>query len=296
MTYSITISPGDRRAKNMLDHASLQKQFGSLVHVGGLGRFFEFEAQAAPAGDTLEAAYLLYGKKGLIGRGFYLYIEKGYTALEVTTPMPTTAHDLEDMFTFTGMLASYVAAKEVRDTSGTYPRAALPSLFTDIAKNNLNMLHYQAANQPGFTVSGVRFPLLIPESVCGRIAGVPPLNGERFFAAYLDDKQRLRTEYLRPSFYRGADGAPRGRYEIADGRAYIAPKYAFVPYGPVPFDGEPLVGWQAVLLSEQAGVLGTLPYETFMERLNAAEQQIFDDKYIILNALSPRRMQEILEG
>lgn len=295
MTYSITVRQSNA-AKKSPTYAALQKHFAGLVHIGGIGRYFEFEPEPAAPGGNLQAAYMLFGASGLIGRGFYLYVEKG-GVYEVTTPLPTTVHDLEDMFTFTGMLAKLLGAKTVEDKQGAYPRAMLPNLYPDLLKNNLEMLRSYAINRPGFTVSGVRLPVVVPNSVCGRIGAVPPANGERFFTSYLNEKQLVHYDYLKPEFSRDAiTNQPRGRYQLWEGRSYIAPKRPFIPYGPNPFDTEPIENWQVALVSAQLGTLGALPYSVFLQRLSPYEQREFDEKYFILNALDLRRLQEILEG
>lgn len=297
MTYSITIRQKGGLFKNAPDLAALKKQFSSAFHIGGIGRYFEFLDEPGAPGEGLQAAYMLYGTGSPLGRGFYLYIHEDFAAFEVTTPMPTTAHDMVDMFTFAEHLAKYLGAKTVEDEFGTYPLTALPSLYPDILRKNLEGLKSYAISRPGFSVSGVRFPVQVPSIVCGRIGGVPLQGGEKFFSACLDESQRTDIDYLTPDFYRDeTTGEALGRYAIREDHSVIIPKTPFIPYGPAPFGEEPVAAWQAALVTDQLGTLGSLPYGLFLERLGDTDTRDFDDRHYVLHALSLNRLQQILEG
>ena len=296
MAYSIFIRQKNGNFKTTPDYAALQKQFTGVVKIGGIGRYFDFEPKPGPPEENWQAAYMLYGVGSPLGRGFYLYVEKDYASFEIATALPTTTHDLEDMFIFAEQLAKFLGQKEVHDSSGTYPRAFLPKLYPEVLKNNLEMLKSQAISRPGFTVSGVRYPVQIPNLMCGRIAGVPLQNAAQFFSACLEDKQRLDVEYLKPTFYRDeATGEARGRYDIREDTGYILPRHPFIPYGPSPFAGEEITGWQMSLVSTQLGPLGTLPPGVFLERLTKHEQRDFDERHIVMLPLRLQRLQQILE-
>lgn len=297
MTYSLSVKQKGGFFKTTPDFATLQKQFGATFYIGGIGQYFNFVDKPAPPSDGMEAEYMLYGRTAPLGRGFYLYIEKGFASFEVTTALPTTKTDLEDMFAFAGALSKYLGEKDICDDTGCFKRSHLPVIYPTVLNNNYELLKSYAISRPGFSVSGVRFPLHLSTLLCGRIGGVPPENGEKFFSSFLNENQALNLEYLTPSFYRDdASDEARGRYDIREETGYLIPKKPFIPYGPNPFGNEPVEGWQVSLMSDKLGVLGTLPYGVFVERLETHEKRDFDEKHYILHALSMRRMQDIIQG
>lgn len=297
MTYSITIHQKSGIFKNTPDFATLKRNFSGSLYWGGTGRYLQFQDEPGQPGEGLLASYMLYGRGSPLGRGFFLDIAEDYARFEVTTPLPTTAHDLVDMFAFAEQLAKYLGVKEVSDKFGSYPRAALPSLYPDVLQKNLDTLKSHAISRPGFSVSGVRFPVQVSSRVCGRIAGVPLQGGEKFFSALLDETQRVDWNYLLPDFYREeATGDTMGRYSIEEGRGVVIPKTPYVPFGPIPFGEGQVAGWVAALVSSRLGTLGALPYGVFLERLTSGEKSDLDERHYLMRPLSLPRLQEILEG
>lgn len=297
MSYSIFINQKGGFAKKMPDFAALQKQFGAALKIGGIGQYFDFVPHPASPGDNLQAAYMLYGANGPLGRGFYLHVLKDFEGFEVTISLPTTIHDLEDMFIFAEQLAKFLGQKEVQDKDGTYPATFLPKLYPEVLRHNLEVLKSRAISKPGFIVSGVRYPVRVQESVCARIATVPPQNAGQFFSACLADKQRLDIEYLKPVLCKEpAGGKVTGQYCIEEETSYILPKTPFLPYGPNPFEGEEIANWHISFVSAQKDVLGTMPHNDFLQRLAKHEQRDFDEMHFVLVPLSLRRFQEILQN
>ena len=296
MTYSIAIHQKGGILKNTPDFAALKRHFSGSLYWGGMGRYLQFQDEPGQPGEGMRASYMLYGKGSPLGRGFFLDIAEDFDRFEVTTPLPTTAHDLVDMFVFAEQLAKYLGVKEVSDKFGSYPRAAMPSLYPDVLQKNLDTLKSHAISRPGFSVSGVRFPVQVGNQVCARIAGVPLQGGEKFFSALLDEKQRVDWSYLLPDFYQEeATGDTMGRYSIEEECGVVIPKTPYVPYGPTPFGKAQVTGWMAALVSSRLGTLGALPYAVFLERLTDGEKSDLDDRHYLMRPLSLPRLQEILE-
>lgn len=297
MALSITVHQKNNLFKQRLDLPTLQKQFGAAVKFGGIGPYFSFLPEVQPPSQGMEAEYMLRGVSGPLGRGFYLYITKGFASFEVTTALPTTTHDLEDMFTFIGLLANFLGEKTVQDENGVAtPRSALPTLYAEVLKRNEELLKSVAAGRPGFAVSCIKYPLQLPQALCRRIASVPPLNGEKFFSAYLSEKQAGDYYYLKPLFSRDEAGAPVATYTLTEGVDTIIPLEPFIPYGPSPYPNEVIAQWQVSMTALQLGLLGRLPYATFLQRLEENEQRPFDEMHVILRGLSLKRMQQLLGG
>jgi len=175
--------------------------------------------------------------------------------------------------------------------------AGLSTAFPEIRLNNCTLLQRRAIEAPGFMVSGVRFPLAIPASVCTRLAGLPPEKGELFFSDYLADKQRRPYEYLAPQLVRAGKDAPVvAHYSLLEDFATVIPKTPFVPLSASPFGDAPVAEWQVNLVSAKGRVLGTLPWAAFRQRLQEREVADFDAQhYDLLRALSQQRMLELLQ-
>lgn len=296
MPLTLTIGPKSRLAKQKPDIAFFRKKFSPAYQIGGVGPYFSFlpEPEAPPADSSGE--YMVFAG-GPLGRGFYMSVDKDYHALRLTSPTPTTLHDLEGMVAFSATLAELLQADEVEcDGLGPVRVPMLVKVFPQLKAENCQLLQNQAINRPGFVVSGVRYPLGMPGSLCERIAKVPPESGALYFSDYLAEKQALARAYLAPQLYRGEDGAVAARYVLNENVATIVPDTPFIPYGASPFGDEPVQAWHIILNSAQAGPLGSLPYAEFLARLGERDLTDFDDVHHVLRPLSVARMQEILKG
>lgn len=284
--------------KKKLDAAELRKQLGGAVHVGGIGNFSIFADEPDPPAENGDVAFMLYGRTGPIGRGFTLHAQGGFATVELCCPLPTTTHDLQDFFLVAGLLAKYFGAKELyTEDGGAIHQAALTARFAELREENGHLLkNFVAGRKDGLAVAGVFMPLYLPESLCRHIEGVPPENAEVFFSAYLDEKQGSDYYYMKPLFYHKEDGTPFAGYALTESVPSIIPRQPFVPYPPSPVQEAEVSEWLLVMVAQQGGSIGRLPYQNFIERLEPGEYQDFDDKHYLLKGLSQRRMRAILEG
>ncbi len=284
--------------KTKPDIAMLSKQLGGFAHIGGIDDFYIFRPEAKPP-STAGAEYMLYGSSSSYGRGFYLYIDKTYAEFKLVCPLPTTTHDLEDYFTALGTLAKFLGVREVQHEDGrSAPQAALPTMFAEAKAANFEQLRSTAvAKTDGFTVSGVKMPLFIPAAVCERIAAVPAEAGEKYFAAYLAEKQLGDYYYMKPRFFTNDSGEAIVGYALTEDVPSIIPKRPFIPYGPNPFSVDvPAENWLISFVPQKIEALGTLNYTTFLSRLTDKEKKEFDDNHYLIMGLRLPRMQAILQG
>lgn len=297
MSISLTIHQKGTFAKQRPAPEALRRQFDAAVHLGALGLYGTFQPQLpTPAADG-SFAYKLTGKAGVLGRGFSLTIDKAYTAFTVCLPLPATAQDLEDFFTFVGLLASFLHVKEVENTQGgTLPRAALPALYAEAQQQNREALYTLAAEHPGTILPCVRMPLRIPETLCRRITSVPPQAGEKYFSAYLSEKQARDHYYMMPQPCRPAQGAPYFAYTLPEGAATILQKQPMVPVGPSPLGDAAPERWEVVLEGTQVGQMGTLSYAQFLQALPEEWLNEFDEDHYWMRGLTLKKMQTLLEG
>lgn len=299
MFLTLTISQGGKLIKAKPDLPTLRKKYGAAYLIGGLGPYQNFLPQPAPPPEGCEAVYMVYSPTGnRLGRGFTLRVDKGFAAFRIQSPLPTTIHDLEDMVTFAGILAGIVGVEKV-DCEGVGPvrASALAMVFPQIRQANCELLKTCAIDRPGFMVSGVRFPLQIPPTLCQRIAGLPAENGALYFADYLAEKQWKPGSYLFPQLQPGAeDGQRTAVYTLQEDAATLIPKEPFIPLQATPATEAAPTHWNIILTSNHLGVLGTLPYATFFARLLPRELTEFDALHFMLRPLSLSRIKEILSG
>lgn len=297
MSFTITITQAGRLGKLKPSLADLRKKFGTPYMIGGVGPYFTFQPEAAAPPPGGGAQYMIFGQAGMLGRGFYLMIDAEYSTFQLASQLPTTIHDLEDMVAFAASLAGLLGVdKLVCDDLGEMKVSGLAAAFPEIRLNNCTLLQRRAIEEPGFMVSGVRFPLAIPPAVCTRLAGLPPEKGELFFSDYLADKQRRPYEYMAPQLVRQAEDAPVvAHYSLLEDFATLIPKTPFVPFGASPFGDAPVAEWQVHLMSAKGRELGALPWAAFRQRLHERELTDFDAHYDILRALSQQRLLELLQ-
>lgn len=290
MTLALTIQPG-RLLGGGFSGKNLFLWFSSTYAIGTSGAYGVFQPLAgeSPAPGT----WRLHGRGGPLGCGFGLEEAAG-GRLVVSCPLPVPVQDLGDMFTFAELLAGQLGARELAGPKGEkLPLAGLKALYVETARANNQLLQELAAKGP-FTVQGLRMPLRIPQRVCQRITSVPAQNGEKYFAAYLAEKQVHNFYYLAPAFYRDEAGTPLARYTLRDEVQSVIPKTPFVPCGPAPFSGQTVARWQV----GYAAVPGTPPtqvdYETFFGRLEERALAPFDDEHLFLRPLTKSRILELL--
>lgn len=296
MSVSFTIHQKGGLFKARMELPELTRLLGSVVNIGGIGAFFIFREKPQPQPGQKETAYMMYGNRGMLGRGFYLYIDASHSSYRLQCPLPTTTADLEDFFTVAGTLAKQLDAKALRKDDGEeIARAALPAIFAEVRKHNYELLQSYATTRPGFSVSGVRMPFFIPESLCQRITSVPAAGGEKYFAAYLAEKQAMDYYYLKPIFHTDDKGEPFAAYALTEGVHTVIPKTPFIPYGESPFGSREIATWLVSLVPLKIEVLGTLPYQHFLQRLDPSTLKEFDPNHYYLPGLSLRQMQAILE-
>ncbi|MGD9559370.1 MAG: DUF4299 family protein [Oscillospiraceae bacterium] len=297
MSVTFTVSQGGKLMKTKPSLAFLQKKFGSAYQIGGIGPALNFQAKPGAAPDGCEAAYMVYSAAdNRLGRGFTLFVDKGYSAFRLESPVPTTIHDLEDMVAFAGILAGLVEVDRVHcGELGAVRAAGLARVFPAVRAANCAILKSYAIDRPGFMVSGVLYPLKIPESLCRRMADLPAENGALYFADYLAEKQWPARAYLAPTFHRNAaDGTVAGTYTLLEDTAFVIPKTPFIPFDASPFAGEAVATWAVELLSNHLGVIGSMGYEGFLSRLDAREVTDFDELHYLLRALPLQRMRALL--
>lgn len=298
MAYTLIIQQKGGLFKSTPNLAVFQKQFGGFLQFGGIGSFGQFLPQPGPPAENREAEYMLYSKESPLGRGFYLYIDKGFTRFEITTPLPTTRHDLEDMFAFAGALAKHLRGNELSDHTGTFNRAYLPTIFSSVLESNLDLLYQAVVAKKDFHVSGVQYPLWIPETLVTRMQNVPPVNGEQYFSAYLSEKQNFIYTYLAPELTIDEETQqPVARYTIQEAVPYIMPREPFIPSEAGPFAQDDISRWEIVFKRLSSGVpIGTISYQDCLDRMIRAEKQEHDEKHFIMSGLSLPRIKEIIEG
>lgn len=282
--------------KNAGELETLLRQFSNALQFGGIGPFFSFSSPppaALPGNDT---GYMVQGKSSPPGRGFKMVVQAGYTAVELSSPLPTTIHDLQDMFTFAGTLANRLNIDTIENSQGdSLPRAGLPALFTQMAGENHQILMDKAKAQTEMAVTGIRYPIYLPESLRQRIISMPLGIGEKYFSAYLGEKQTNQYPFLWPAFST-EEGITTGVFRLPEEVYHIVQVQPFVPVtiGPPPV--ETVDRWEIELVTANGTLVGRMAYEEFTARLQDKEWTEFDEKYKLLRGLTERRMQQILGG
>lgn len=295
MSFTITI-PQTGLHRQKPDLATLQKAFGSAYHIGGAGPFGSFAPQPAAPPENMEALYMLYGAgKAPLGRGFFLSVQKGFAAFELGCALPATEHDLQDLFTFAGLLAGQYGLKDLVCDGQPTAAARLVAAYPAASAANALTLQSMAASKPGFTVSGVRFPVTLTEKLCQRITALPADKCGIFYQSYLNEKQAMDLYYMEPSFSQDDAGQTTALYTLPAGRPCIIPVQPCVPYGPAPFGGAPVQAWTVELLADGIA-LGRVPYQTLLDALTEEDTKEFDPRHLVLRSFSRRRMQELLEA
>ncbi len=297
MTYRLLIHQKNGLFKHSLTFAQLQKQFGGSFRIGGIGPFFGFEPTPQKPDDNHEASYMLHGLNTALGRGFYLFVGKKFSSYELIIPLPTTKDDLQDMFSFAGTLAHYLEADTVEDSRGErISRAGLFVLYPHIAQHNAEVLKSYATVHDDFSVSGIKYPLKVPATLCKRMASAPPEHAERFFAAWLSETQAVDYVYMKPFLCYNEHKEPCAFYTLHEGDITIIPKKPFLPYGPNPFSVPFPSLCYVEIMSASIGLLGIITYDEFLSRLNEDELKEFDDEHYILRTVYLRRLQELAEN
>lgn len=297
MSYSLKIKPKGALFRTRLDAAALRKQFGRAYHIGGVGDFGSYMAEPAPPDDTGTQLFMVYAAREQLGRGFYLSVDKNGVC-ELITPLPTTGHDLEDLFTFAGVLARVLGAGEVEATGGhKVSYASLLALYSELMEHNAELLKSQAITQAEpLVVSTIKLPLTLPQKLCGRISMLPPEHGLTFFSSYLAEKQQMEFTYLRPYPAEGPEGAGTGVYVVGEDEPLVLPVTPFIPPGPSPFGGVVPTRWEVRLVPRTVNMLGSLPYADFYSFLEEHELlRDYDDHHRLIHGLHLRRMKAMLE-
>lgn len=294
LMFDQTVIRGDKRP----DFARLQKIFAPICHVGSVGPNFSFSSAPPETSPETDTAYMLYGKRHPLGRGFTLFIDPSFALFRIVTPLPTTGHDLEDVFAATELLGLHLdAADFLTDERQSFPLEGISVFCEEMKSDNSLMIKDFADERPGFAVSGVKYPLHMTEAFCGQLAAMDPASAELAFSDCLAKKQQADYYYLNPNYYRNTDtGAPMAIYALSEGVDSIIPKEPFIPYGAGPFGEDTAIeNWQIALIqnSTETEVLGTLPYSGFLAALRDGEREEFDDVHYLLHALSLSRLQEL---
>lgn len=296
MQISLIIKKQEPLLKSAEQLVTLLTRFSGAVQIGGIGPFLSFAHTLPAINPEAETGYLVQGKKSPPGRGFAMYVAKGFEAVRLESPLPTATHDLEDMFTFAATLARRLEVDQLENSSGQIlPRAALPALFSEVAKMNFEALFKGASSGQPFAVTGVRFPVYLPANLVERMLTMPPEPGEKFFSAYLGEVQSNQYPYLWPQFS-GEGQAVEALYRLPAETYHIVPREAFLPVGPLPFKFDKVAQWEIELVGENGLSLGRLAYGSFIKRLLKKEVTDFDTRHLLLRGLDQKRMRQILSG
>ncbi|MDL2327408.1 DUF4299 domain-containing protein [Ruminococcaceae bacterium OttesenSCG-928-A11] len=298
MSYSLTIRQKSTLFRTRLDLDTLRKHFGATYHIGSARTFFTYSDAPPTPGPAGEVTYMVYGGGSQLGRGFFVVCDQADT-YEVTTPLPTTNHDLENLFAFAEALAALLDVRELEADHGrTVPRAGLAALFAEVRGQNAEVLRTFATTQKEPVVSGVRMPFYLTEALCRRIASVPPASGELYLSSYLAEKQALVNGWLSPVFAQNAQGENTGTYTLIEDTPSVIPKEPFVPAGVAqPFGGAPVQRWQLVLAPRNGPPLGTVPYTELTAFLEDHDLlKAFDERHWLIRGLSLKRMTDLANG
>ncbi len=294
LTVQYEQTPG-RHAK-ALDFAGLQNLVALVCHVGSVGPNFSFSEAAVQPAENGECAYMMYGKREPLGRGFCLFVRPDYSQFRLVTPLPTTGHDLDDFFAVAGLLGRHLGQAEfLTEERQRFPVDGMDVFRNEMKSDNCMMVKDFADERPGFAVSGVKYPLHMAGCFCEQLAQMDPPAAEKAFSQLLAEKQK-DYYYLNPNFYRNTDtGETIAIYALNEEVDSLIPKEPFIPYGEGPFGEETVGSWQVALIqnSAQPQVAGTLSYECFLAALHSDEKEDFDEMHYLLRGLSPARMRQL---
>lgn len=276
--------------------ATLQKFLGA-GYVGGVGPFFTFQKTPDPPDENGAASYMIYGKGSYIGRGFFLHTGYTDTCCRLSTMLPTTGHDLKTMAAVADVLASNLGGKLMAVENGQ--PAPWPGLGAWYAQaQELNMQHLRALSVAtgDVAVSGVKFPVYLPESLRKRIGPITDNASEMYFTAYLADMQANNYAYLLPKFRRSiATGKPIVLYTLENNIPTIIPKQPFIPLADALPENEAVEEWWLVMKNTPGGVLGRIPYADFLAQLHEEDCAEYDEKHMLLRGFSPVRMKQLIQ-
>ncbi|MDL2254399.1 DUF4299 domain-containing protein [Ruminococcaceae bacterium OttesenSCG-928-I18] len=296
LMYDQQLGAGPKR----VDYPLLQQLLGSLCEVGSVGPNFSFSEAPPTAQEDGEMVYMLYGKQKPLGRGFCLFVSQDQNLLRFVTPLPTTGHDLDDVFAAAEQMGYYLGLQEfLTEERQSFPVEGTAIFREEMKSDNCMMIKDFADERPGFAVSGVKFPLHMTEAFCLQLAGLDLIASERAFSECLAQKQQPNYYYLNPNYYRNTDtGEAIAVYALSEGVDSIIPKQPFIPYGAGPFGESTIDSWKVALIQngELAEVLGTVPYTEFLDALTEEEKEEFDDVHYLLHGLPLQRLQELAAG
>ncbi len=300
MSFTLMFEQDKESIQKPLDYPQLQQVLGSLCAVGSVGPNFCFSEDAPVPEKGNDTIYMLYGLGKPLGRGLTLFVSADKEMVRFVTPLPTTGHDLDDVFAAAETLGRYLGLRNfLTEERQSFPIDGASIFCDEIKSDNCMMVKDFADERPGFAVSGVRYPLHMTEAFCEQLVALDMPAAERSFSEYLAAKQQPGYYYLHPNYYRNTDtGEAIAVYALSEGVDSIIPKEPFIPYGTGPFGDDPVDSWTVALIQNggDTEVLGTVPYTDFLGALAQDEIEVFDDVHYLLHGLPLQRLQELAAG
>jgi len=149
-------------------------------------------------------------------------------------------------------------------------------------------------SEDGICLFSARWPLYM-----GRNEAQLFLEHSEAFDAWLHERQNLDAYYAVPGFFRDENGDISGRYVLTENCLSIFPRKGIVPFGMMDeATGKPLECERfelALYSTMEKRIIGTIPYEIFLERFPKEKSSRYDACYMLLQPLSLNELLALID-
>ncbi len=287
-----------KKKRYQLSPASLIKDTKNKYYFGIKNHAMVFEDyDGNPKAPFVDTSLIIVDKSRPFGRGLNLYLGADQSEYHLSLNLPATTNDCISFYEFLTFLLDKTGSMSFIEEGNEYQKSDIENLKNNLIEANHTIIKNQ--NIEGFILFGARYPIFIEDDARLRWETMEGAALEESFSQYLHEKQDHDFYYMKPNFYsreaRNASDEILGIYAFTEDVNSVIPIKPYVPFG-FSLDGE-VSRWLVNLVAYDGSnykVIGEIPYDVFLERLNKGKVENFDREHLIVKGHTKEELEYIL--